>query len=252
MSEIKIEKFELADITEDVLKAAAKLFSESYGVWGPLAASKMGAFAKKGARVKMSAKILKQQCLPVDGRTVYVRVLVEGTLAGNVFATRWTYEGRKMCWITQLCVSSEYRNKGLAKILLENLREGETDRGFGILTSHPYAILAALRVYGRGPHEVDLKMTKEHAAAIMQSCPVNYVNEAKLHGSLFGVVDDGSVSCVDTAFWVDHEEPLAALESVRAKGIAWPFGDLPEGHEFLIIVKAKTGDSREGQKSSEF
>lgn len=144
-----------------------------------------------------------------------------------------------MCWITQLCVSSGYRNQGHAKYLLENLREGENDCGFGILSSHPYAILAALRVYGRGPHEVDLQMTKEHAAAIMQSSPVPYVKEAKLHGSLFGCVEDGSVSCADTAFWVDHEEPLAALASVRAKGVKWPFGDLPDGHEFLIIVKAR-------------
>ena len=126
-----------------------------------------------------------------------------------------------------------YRNQGLDKQLLESLREGEDNRCcFGILSSHPFAILAVLRDNGRGPHEVDLQVTKEHAAAIMRSSPVPYVKEAGLRGSLLGTGEDGSVSCADTAFWIDHEEPLAALVSVWAKGIEWSFGDLPEGMSF--------------------
>ena len=156
-----------------------------------------------------------------------------------------------MLWITQLCVSSEYRNRGIAKELLEALREGE--RGFGILSSHPFAILAFLRVFGREPEDVDLDMTRTHGRAIIDSCPVGYVKAAKLHGSLFGVeVDDGAVSCADTGFFVDHEEPLEALKTVREKGIKWPFGELPEGHEFLILVKAKFFKDRAGNVTSEF
>jgi hypothetical protein len=148
-----------------------------------------------------------------------------------------------MVWITQLCVSSEYRNRGYAKGLLENLGQSDNDRAFGSLSSHPFAILAVLRVYGRGVEDVNFDMTKAHARSIMQSCPVAYVTQAKLHGSLFdSLVDDKSVSCADTGFWVDHEEPLAALISVREKGIDWPLGDLPEGHEFLIIVNTKTSE----------
>jgi predicted GNAT family acetyltransferase len=180
-------------------------------------------------------------------------MIVGGKLAGNVFGTRWVYEGdRKMLWITQLCVSSDFRNKGIAKKLLETLRQDE--RGFGILSSHPFAILAVLRVFGRGPDDVDLEMTRKHAREIMASCPVGYVKEAKLRGELFeGEVADGTVSCADTDFWVDHGEPLEALKIVREKGITWPFGELPDGHEFLVVVKAKASDhAREGVKSSEF
>ena len=35
-------------------------------------------------------------------------------LAGYAFATRWMYEVRGICWVTQLCVRVEYRRKGLA------------------------------------------------------------------------------------------------------------------------------------------
>jgi hypothetical protein len=43
-----IEKFEGEMITEEMVAAAAKLFSQNYGVWGPMAAEKIGPFAKPG------------------------------------------------------------------------------------------------------------------------------------------------------------------------------------------------------------
>jgi hypothetical protein len=199
----------------------------------------------------MSSKKLEEQILPLGADNVYIRMLVDNELAGNVFGTRWVYEDRPMVWITQLCVSSKYRSQGISKKLLEALRQKE--HGFGILSSHPFAILAVLRVFGRGPEDVDLKMTKCHARAVMDTCPVGYVKEAKLRGALFeSDSKDGTVSCADTQFWVDHEEPLQALKSVRKRGFAWPFGELPDGHEFLVLVKAKASNhNREGIISSE-
>ncbi|KAI9819308.1 MAG: hypothetical protein M1827_007465 [Pycnora praestabilis] len=186
----------------------------------------------------MSPRKLEEQVLPSGANNIYIRVLIDNDLAGNVFGTRWVYEGRGMVWITQLCVSYRYRNQGIAKRLLETLREKEC--GFGILSSHPFAILAVLRVFGRGPEDVNLEMTRDHARSLMASCPVTYVSEAKIRGALFGdEVDDGSISCADTGFWVDHTEPLEALNVVREKGITWPLGELPDGCEFLVLIKAK-------------
>lgn len=72
----------------------------------------------------------------------------------------------------------------------------------------------------------------------MASCPVKYVRTAQLRGSLLNSeVTDGTVSCADTEFFVDHTEPDAALDAVQRKGIKWPFGRLPEGHEFLVFVE---------------
>lgn len=89
-------------------------------------------------------------------------------------------------------------------------------------------------------------MVRDHAAGIMSASPVNYVKSAALKGSLFGKGDE-AVCCADTAFWVDHTEPLEALAAVQARGVEWPFGDLPEGCEFLVLVKAAEVD-REGKR----
>jgi hypothetical protein len=138
------------------------------------------------------------------------------------------------------------------------LREDEADRGFGILSSHPAAILAALRAFGRGIEEVNLEMVREHVSAIMQSSPVDYVKEAKPKGSLFGQDnEEGIICCADTNFWVDHAEPMAALEQVKMRGVNWPFGELPEGCEFLVFVKGaevnKAGECvKRKQNTSDF
>jgi hypothetical protein len=71
----------------------------------------------------------------------------------------------------------------------------------------------------------------------MAASPVSYVKGAEPRGSLFG--DEGQGVCyANTQFWVDHGEPLVALADVKRRGIEWPFGELPEGCEFLVLVKA--------------
>jgi hypothetical protein len=107
-------KYEGENISDNILCDAAKLFSENYGVWGPIAESKMGSFAKHGRRIRMSPQRLEEQCIPPSARTTYLQARVGDELAGNIFATRWSYEGPNVCWITQLCVISKYRHQGLA------------------------------------------------------------------------------------------------------------------------------------------
>ncbi|KAF7887484.1 hypothetical protein EAF00_009778 [Botryotinia globosa] len=72
----------------------------------------------------------------------------------------------------------------------------------------------------------------------MEGCPLGYVREARLRGSLFGERGGGAVACADTQFGVDYEEPLEALRRVEEKGLVWPFGELPDGCEFVALVDA--------------
>lgn len=78
----------------------------------------------------------------------------------------------------------------------------------------------------------------------MKVSPIPYIRDAKLCGSLFDPGDSTGLVCgVDTGFFVDHEEPLDALE--RVKGIwEWPLGDLLDGHEYLLVLPAKQRRSR--------
>ena len=188
-----------------------------------------------GARIKMSPKRLRQQILPSDADNIYIRIRCDDELIGNVFATRWIHENRELLWITQLCVHSDYRNRGIAKMLLRELR-GDEYHAVGILSSHPFAVSAVLRVFGRGVEEVDLSFIKECARDVMESCPVVYVRDAKLVGGLF-TDEMKAMACADTGFWVDHGEPNQALRLIEEKGVRWPLGDLPEGCEFLGLVE---------------
>jgi hypothetical protein len=72
---------------------------------------------------------------------------VNGQLAGNAFACRWTVDGRAICWITQLVVHSDYRERGLAAGLLNEIKQ-DGDDAYGVMGSHPAACLAAAKAFG--------------------------------------------------------------------------------------------------------
>jgi hypothetical protein len=90
-----------------------------------------------------------------------------------------------------------------------------------------------------GLSAVHLDFIREHAGAVMDASPVDYIANAGLRGSLFDTEEaKGVVSSVDTQFFVDHAEPLEALACIR-EGIDWPLGELLEGYEFLFLLKAR-------------
>ena len=83
---------------------------------------------------------------------------------------------------------------------------------------------------------IDLCFCRENAKLIFEASPVDYVRAMQPHGSLFEKdCTSGAISLVNTEFYVDHDEPLAALQTYKDSG-KWSLGELLEGHEFLIIV----------------
>lgn len=84
----------------------------------------------------------------------------------------------------------------------------------------------------------------KNAVSITEASPVPYIKSAKLSGKLFDVTEtNGLISGVNTDFLVDHEEPKEALALIREEW-NWPLGDLPDGHEFLLILQSKSRRSR--------
>lgn len=54
----------------------------------------------------------------------------------------------------------------------------------------------------------------------MESSPVTYVKNAVPRGALFDAGDvSGAIASVFTEFYVDHGEPLEALQWVRERGL---------------------------------
>ena len=206
-----------------------------------------------GTRVKLSKSRLRAQYLPANTHCFYVRVTVEDRLAGNAFACRWTYQDKIICWVTQLVVHSEFRERGLAFGLLNYLRQDD-DAIYGIMSSHPAACLAAAKAFGSecnatvphiafsadvlvgGINTVAVGFIHDNAEAIMKLSPISYIKDAELRGSLFDPEDtSGAISSVYTKFFVDHTEPFEALSWVRERR-DWPLGELLDGHEFLFMV----------------
>jgi hypothetical protein len=73
--------------------------------------------------------------------------------------------------------------------------------------------------------------------------PIEYLKNIKLHGSLFeDCSPDMIVSCADTQFYVNHDEPLKVLK-VFMDSNYWCLGNLLDGHEFLIIVPVSQGST---------
>jgi hypothetical protein len=172
----------------------------------------------------------------------------------------------KVCWITQLVVHRDARQRGIATFLLQSLKRPE-HTAFGLASSHPAACLAALHLgrqyfmfwfsdcpdkvvghIGADPLHLNLTFTKSKIHEVVQTSSVEYVRTAEPQGSLFedqgGLRDDaakGAVCTLYTSFFIDRAEPTAALAQWKAKcggKASWPLGDLPEGHEYLVLVKA--------------
>ncbi|KAF2871071.1 hypothetical protein BDV95DRAFT_628954 [Massariosphaeria phaeospora] len=244
MSKIVYEKYDGGEVTDAMLAEASQLFDENYGIWGSNAA-KTGAFAKPQSRVRLSKERLRTQYLPDGAACSYVRVSIEGRLAGNAFACRWIYHGQTVCWITQLVVHRDFRERGVAATLLNQTRQQDDDI-YGIMSSHPAACLAAAKAFGSGLSAAYLDFIRQHAGAVMEASPIGYIKNAKLRGSLFDTEEtNGAVSSVYTQFFVDHTEPLEALAWVR-EGMDWPLGELLDGYEFLFLLPVR----RRGRSSS--
>ncbi|EGX95298.1 hypothetical protein CCM_03570 [Cordyceps militaris CM01] len=231
------ETFASGQVLEDMVIEAATLFNENYGIWGEKS-------IKPGSPVHLSPRRLRKQYLPDSTQSFYTRVCVDGVLAGNAFSCRWKNPaGKTVCWVTQLVVKKEYRERGLAGGLLRALRV-DTDDIYGIMSSHPAACLAAAAAFSTGIERVPLDFIRNNAQEAMGVSPIQYIRDAKLCGTVFDVNDStGLISGVNTEFFVDHKEPRKALEVIK-ESQQWPFGDLPPGHEYLLVVPAKMKRSR--------
>lgn len=206
--------------------------------------------------MRLSKDRLRAQCLPEDGDCSYAKVTIDDRLAGNAFVCRWKDKEQKVCWITQLVIHSDYRERGLAVGLLSCLRQDD-DNVYGLMSSHPAACLAAAKAFGSnkihnpslsnqklivclgGINSVGLDFLRDNASSVMEQSPIAYVRNAMLRGKLFDLDDaSGAISSVCTNFFVDHSEPLEALNWIQ-QVLSWPLGELLDGHEFLLLIETR-------------
>jgi hypothetical protein len=164
-------------------------------------------------------------------------------------------------WVTQLVVDAAVRRRYIATHLLQTLKSHQlfyNVTAIGLVSSHPAAVAALTKysskslVYYPFPivellaneiqdvkiESIDTNFIARTAKKIFQVSPITYLQPSNidLRGSLFqNEYDNGVICSVFTQFYVDHHEPLEALEVFKKAG-RWCLGELLDGHEFLIVV----------------
>ncbi|KAK0493342.1 hypothetical protein EDD18DRAFT_1179631 [Armillaria luteobubalina] len=242
MSDLHFSIVKGVDVTDSQIAACTDLFGAHYGVWSSKAVEQ-NSLLKPGARVKLSTSKDRALCLsdPVH-TTLALCTLNDGSLVGHAFATQWNYGSGQVSWITQLVVHTNHRRRGIATMLLRMLRNGSGSSAFGLVSSHPAACMALSAIGDQHwINNIDLDFIRKNAPGMLSATTVDYLKNAQLRGSLFEEKPvAGTVSSIDTKFYVDRGEPLAVLKAHIASSGSWPLGELLEGHEFLIVVKVSS------------
>ena len=212
-------------VSQELLTSCAELFSNHYGVWGPL--SKLC-----GKRISLSGIRLLNDYLYSDNCGLVTATVIgrPTIIVGHSFyslirgRSRFSHSKYKITWITQLVVHRDYRNHGISKNLLYHSKNHDTV-GLGMVTSNPFAIKSLEAVMGQ---RYDISQILEVAIQIVRSCGIRYLKDAEIYLDL-----ETQTSLIDTRFYIDHTEALENLEAVSSLSLC---RDLPEGHEFFVLI----------------
>ena len=230
---------------DSTVSDVSTFFRMHYGNW-----SQNPRLRRPGGRMRMSNRLIEAEIFMrrMRGQAQIVRALrLEITnndrYCGHLISCNWvTPEGVKVCWITQMLVKTEMRSHGIAEAMLYELKRAAGTGAFdvfGIVSSHPHAIMALCRACGHhSVEEMDLHLLRTQAAPCMAYSPVRYIREGKMNGSLWGLGDTTGVATLDTTFLVERQGMREAMRSMTERGRQWPLGGLPEGHEWVCMVKA--------------
>jgi len=187
----------------------------------------------------MNGARLRAQCLSNPNQTILVTCFKQNKLVGHAFATVWDTEVGSIGWVTQLVVDQEVRKCWIATQLLQTLKSNALFTkvtAVGLVSSHPAACTALAKYANAKIGSIDLTFCRNNAQKIIEVSPIDYVQKMHLRGSLFEEgCTSGAISTGYTEYYIDHEEPLIALQVFKDDG-KWCLGELLEGHEFLIIL----------------
>lgn len=245
--------------TDNVQPETEEAHSKGNGLYSATEHSDKKRFANPAEAPRMTLKVNTTQ-----------PILLESQNKGRIFDARQRFARRtiarqeqdndfpldQICWVTQLVVRSDLRRQGIATTMLRELRDHEkgSTTCFGILSSHPAAILAFTKVFADRPDESMLSRLAEERVGIrehprkvvledlhMAVSPVPYVRRAAFEMALDGFADERAfggvlIGSANTNFYVDHAEPKEALDELQRRGRRWPFGELPEGSEYLVVA----------------
>lgn len=210
-----------AKLATDALFAdCAALFSNHYGQWGA-----------KGPRpfqnILLVPDKLKQEYLLQNDS--WIAIAKDDTqIIGYALTIRLNMDSDKVVTlVTQLVVHKAYRQRGLAKRILNSIWGFSDHFAWGIVTANPFAIRALEKATRR---RCDPKIIKKYAAALLKQVEHTI---AFLNQKILSVTDEKSV--IDTRFYYNNSELPAQLDAATAEQ-PWLLGELQEGEEWFAFT----------------
>ncbi|KAL8815115.1 MAG: hypothetical protein Q9191_008492, partial [Dirinaria sp. TL-2023a] len=179
MAKQVFEKFDECELTDTMLKEAARLFNGNYEVWG-----------RDATNSRSTPKPGKpHEVIPILSSDIWIETRVR--LSKDRLRAQYLPHNASCSY---LVVHSDFRERELAANLLNQLRQ-DNDTIYDLMSSHPAACLAAAKAFGNDINAVTLDFIRDNADAIMKVSPVEYVKNAKLRDSLFDPQDiSGAIS----------------------------------------------------------
>lgn len=133
-SSYKYSTIPCSSMSEELMVACAKLFSENYGFW-----SGLNDPSKKGKPIRLSQKYYEDFSRQKD---IYVSTChYDGRLIGQgFFLMKETKEHRRCSWVLQLVVHKDFRKKGVGSRLLQSAWGFSDFQAWGLATTNAVTI----------------------------------------------------------------------------------------------------------------
>ena len=182
----------------DILKKISDLYSQYYATW-----------QNTNKPVRLSVSKLQTDFL-FDENCNFCMIDAE-ILIGYVIYRKYNHPIGRICWISQLLIHPEYRNKGFAKHLITKVSR-DCDI-IGIASSNPYSIKAVQSV-SNTKYNNDFNLI--HLKSIAKYSQVPYILNKQIN-----IYDTHST--INTDFMINRIDNL-------------PF-PLPNGYEYIAVYK---------------
>lgn len=215
---------ELVRRNNELIEEMCDLYSKHYGVWS----SKVASPLRPGAPIRLTMARMVDWLQHAESKVAFARR--DNVLIGYAIAVQAKIpKNRMVSWVTQLVVHTDFRTMGVGKELLYSMWSFSDHFAWGLLTANPYAVRALEKATRRRCDLNAIKRNKEST-----------IRFGKKHVPYMGnevvVKVDGALSCVNTAFFVDHSNLPEMLADVTSATVPWTLGSLPEGWEWFAFT----------------
>lgn len=204
----------------EILEKCSALFSNHYGVWGPLGPRPMQHIVEKPEKIR-------QHLLKPDTSLYYA---VQGTeIIGYAIASIIDIpDPCPISWVTQLVVHERHRRRGIATTLLQAIFGMSNRYAWGIVSSNAFSV-RALEKATRRRCQPELIARRLDTLIEAAQGVVDYI-PGKEHFR----VEDGA-SAVNTHFYTLPETIKKNLEGANEQR-PWQLGDLKDGEEWFAFT----------------